>query len=90
MGRELYQTFRRVSEDKQIDFLGYFHRLGAPSPPIEVSIHNTIVRDEREWATYIVCVRDRPNEDDLWQARESTGQAPEVYWYGSRVSHRLR
>jgi flavodoxin len=85
--RELYErwagncvrTFRRVSEDKQITFLGYFHCLGAPSPPIAAFIRHAIVRDEREWATYIADVRDRPDEDDLRQAREFAGQVLESY-----------
>jgi flavodoxin len=85
--RELYEkwagncirTFRRVSEDKQIAFLGYFHCLGAPSRPIAAFIHHAIVRDEREWATYIADVRDRPSEADLGQAREFAGQVLDAY-----------
>jgi flavodoxin len=84
--RELYETWagncirtlQRVSKDKQIAFLGYFHCLGAPSLPIEAFIHNTIVTDEREWATYIAGVRDHPDEEDLQQAREFAGQVLEA------------
>jgi flavodoxin len=84
--RELYErwagncvrTLRRVSEDKQIAFLGYFHCLGAPSRPIAAFIHTAIVRDKREWATYMADVRDRPNEEDLRQAREFAGQVLEA------------
>lgn len=79
--RELYETwagncirtFHGVSEDKQIVFLGYFHCQGAPSPPIEAFIHNTIVTDEDEWAAYVADVRKHPNEADLQQAREFAG-----------------
>jgi flavodoxin len=85
--RDLYErwagncvkTLRRVSEDKQIAFLGYYHCLGAPSRPIAAFIHTAIVRDKREWATYMADVRDRPNEDDLRQAREFAGQILEAY-----------
>jgi len=73
------RTLRRVSEDKQIAFLGYYHCLGAPSPPIAAFIHHCIVRDEREWATYIADVRDRPDEDDLRQACEFAAQVLEAY-----------
>jgi flavodoxin I len=68
------QTFRRVSEEKQIPFLGYFHCQGAPSPPIEAFIHNTIVTDPGEWETYIAQVREHPGEEDLKQAREFAQQ----------------
>jgi flavodoxin len=64
------RTFRRVCEAKQIAFLGYFHCLGAPSPPIAAFIHDTIVPDEREWAAFIAAVRDHPDKVDLRRARE--------------------
>jgi len=67
-------TFRRVCKGKQIEFLGYFHCLGVPSPPIAAFIHNTIVTDEGEWATYIAAVREHPDEADLQQAREFAAQ----------------
>lgn len=63
-------TFRQVSEEKGIDFVGYFGCQGAPSPPIEHFIHSTIVTDEDEWEAYIQEVRQHPNEDDLRRARE--------------------
>ena len=39
-------SFHQASQEKQIEFLGYFHCQGAPSPPIEAFIRNTIVTDE--------------------------------------------
>ncbi|UCC65568.1 MAG: hypothetical protein JSV36_11195 [Anaerolineae bacterium] len=62
-------SFRRVSQEKEIDFLGYFGCQGAPSPPIEAFIHNTIVTDEDEWRAYIEKVRKHPNEEDLRKAQ---------------------
>jgi len=59
-----------VSQEKQIAFLGYFHCQGAPSPPIETFIHNTIVTDKEEWESYIREVREHPNKADLQHARE--------------------
>ena len=81
-GKELYEkwagncirTFRRVSEEKQIPFLGYFHCQGAPSPPIEAFIHNTIITMEQEWASYIAGVQEHPDKADLQQAREFAGR----------------
>jgi flavodoxin len=52
-------SFRRASQEKGIDFLGYFGCQGAPSPPIEQFIHNTIQE-----------VRKHPDEEDLRQAAE--------------------
>ena len=80
--RELYErwagncirSFRRVSEEKQIEFLGYFHCQGVPSPPIEAFIHNTIVTDDGEWETYIAEVRAHPNKEDLQKAGEFARQ----------------
>jgi len=63
------RTFRRVSEDKQIPFLGFYHCQGAPSAPIEAFIHNTILTDEREWDVYVAEVRTHPDRDDLANAR---------------------
>ena len=63
------RTFRQVSEEKGISFLGYFHCQGAPSAPIEAFIHNTIIPNEQEWQTYIAEVRQHPNETDLQNAR---------------------
>jgi flavodoxin len=75
--RELYErwagncirTFHRVSEEKRIGFLGYYHCQGAPSPPIEAFIQNTILTDDKEWEAYIAEVRQHPNEEDLEKAR---------------------
>jgi flavodoxin I len=68
------RTFHRVSEEKQIAFLGYFHCQGAPSPPIETFIHNTILTDDGQWETYIGEVREHPNKEDLQEAREFARQ----------------
>ena len=62
-------TLQRACERKQIPFLGFFHCQGAPSPPIEAFIHNTIVTDQDEWATYIANVRGHPDREDLQRAR---------------------
>jgi flavodoxin len=75
-GAELYErwagrcieTFRQVSQEKQITFLGYFHCQGAPSPQIEVFIHNTILTDDDAWAEYITEVRGHPDKTDLLRA----------------------
>ena len=79
---EYYQTwaskcpasFNEVSQEKQIDFLGYFSCMGAPSPPIGEFIHNTIITDEDEWEEYMKEVGERPDEEDLQKAREFAWQ----------------
>jgi flavodoxin len=85
-GQDLYEewagncirTFHTVSEEKQIPFLGYFHCQGAPSPPIEAFIRNTIITTEQEWASYIAGVREHPDRADLQQAREFAGRVLEA------------
>jgi flavodoxin len=80
--REVYEewaarcelSFHQASQEKQIEFLGYYHCQGAPSPPIEAFIRNTIVTDEGEWKTYIEEVKRHPDEEDLQQAREFARQ----------------
>ena len=67
-------SFHQASQEKQIEFLGYFGCQGAPSPPIEAFIHSTIVTDEAEWKRYIGEVRQHPNEEDLQKAREFARQ----------------
>jgi flavodoxin len=80
--REVYEewagrcvvSFNRTSQEKGIDFLGYFHCQGAPSSPIEEFIHNTIVTNDAEWEMYIEQVRKHPNTEDLQNAREFARQ----------------
>jgi flavodoxin len=63
------RSFHQASQEKKIEFLGYFGCQGAPSPPIEAFIHSTIVTDEAEWETYVEEVRQHPNEEDLRKAK---------------------
>jgi flavodoxin len=63
-------SFRQASQEKGIDFVGYFGCQGAPSPPIEQFIRSMIVTNEDEWQEYIEEVRKHPDEEDLRKARE--------------------
>ena len=63
------RSFLQASQDRQIDFLGYFHCQGAASPPIEEFIHSTIMTDPNEWATYVEELRKHPDEQDLLDAK---------------------
>jgi flavodoxin len=62
-------TFQRACAGKQIAFLGFFHCQGAPSPPIEAFIRDTIITDEGEWDKYVAGVRAHPDAADLENAR---------------------
>lgn len=76
--RELYEawagkcikSFNRVSQEKNIDFLGYFHCQGAPIPEIAEFVHRVIVTDEDEWEKYIEEVNKHPTEEDIQRAKE--------------------
>jgi flavodoxin len=64
------RTFQRVSQEKGIHFLGFFHCQGAPIPEIATFIHQTIVTDDDEWERYIAEVNKHPDEEDLRQAKD--------------------
>lgn len=64
------QSLRQASQEKGIDFLGYYGCQGTPSPPIEQFIHNNIVADEDEWQEYIQEARRHPDAEDLRTARD--------------------
>lgn len=76
-GKEMYEkwagkcvvTFTRVCEEKNIGFLGYFHCLGKPMPPIAGFIHQEIVIGEEEWRAYEKQVQDHPDENDVLNAK---------------------
>ena len=68
------QTFRQTSQEKGIEFLGYYGCMGAPSPPIEQFIRSQIVTGEEEWKKYVEEVRGHPDDDDLRRAAEFAAQ----------------
>jgi flavodoxin len=63
-------TFGAACEEKGIDFLGFFHCQGAPSPQIEAFIQSTIITDEAQWAKYAERVHEHPTLEDLEAARQ--------------------
>ena len=75
--RELYQqwagnceeTLGKISQQKGIDLIGYFHCQGIPSPPIAEFIHQEIIQEEDEWEDYYNEVRQHPNDVDLLEAK---------------------
>jgi len=75
--RELYdkwagkciKSFNQVSQEKNIDFLGYFHCQGAPTPEIAEFIHRVIVTDEEEWNKYEEEVNKHPTEEDIQRVK---------------------
>ncbi len=64
------QSFELVSQEKEINWCGYFSCQGVPSPPIEEFIHREIVTDENEWEKYIANVSNRPNENDVNKVKD--------------------
>jgi len=63
-------SFQEISEEKKIDFMGYFNCQGAPSPPIKEFINREIVTSPDEWKEYIKEVIKHPTPEDLQKARE--------------------
>ena len=62
-------TFEKLSQEKSIQFLGYFHCMGAPSKPIEAFIHREIIVSDEEWSEYLPEVKAHPNSQDLKNAQ---------------------
>jgi len=62
-------TFQAKAKEKGIEFVGYFHCMGAANPGIEEFIRNTIITDEAEWTEYAPEMRKHPDAKDLDDAR---------------------
>ncbi|MFX1509274.1 MAG: flavodoxin family protein [Promethearchaeota archaeon] len=65
-------TFERTCQQKEIDFLGYFHCMGAASGPIEVFIHKEIIVDDEEWKEYQLELKMHPDTKDLENVKAFT------------------
>jgi flavodoxin len=63
-------SFESVSEEKGIDFRGYYHCQGAPSLPIQAFIRSEIIKSDDEWEMYIREARKHPNQEDLEKAKD--------------------
>jgi flavodoxin len=63
-------SFEQASQEKEIEWCGYFSCQGAPSPPIEAFIRREIVTEDDEWEEYIAEVRKHPDENDMEKARQ--------------------
>jgi len=64
------ETFEELKKEKNVDFKGYFRCQGIPSPPIEQFIHQTIIKDDEEWAEFLEEVKKHPNENDIEAAKK--------------------
>jgi len=63
-------TFGKLKKEKNANFKGYFRCQGIPSPGIEKFIHDTIIKDEEEWAVFIEELKKHPNETDIENAKK--------------------
>lgn len=63
-------SFEKVSKEKQIDFKGYYHCKGVPSPPIKEFIKNEILVSADEWEEYIKEIKKHPSPEDLQNAKK--------------------
>jgi flavodoxin len=75
--KELYEqwagkcegSLMKLCKKKGIEYLGYFHCQGKPSPEIADFIHRVIVTEEEEWKEYIKEVNRHPDEEDILNAK---------------------
>jgi flavodoxin len=58
-------SLMKLCKKRGIDYLGYFHCQGKPSPEIADFIHRVIVTEEEEWQEYIEEVNRHPDEEDI-------------------------
>lgn len=72
-------SFIKACQDKGIEFLGYFHCQGKPTPEIAQFIHQVIVTEKEEWSEYIEEVNKHPNEEDIQKAKDFVVQVAETY-----------
>jgi flavodoxin I len=63
------ESFQHISEEKQINFQGYFNCQGAPIPPILDFIKRNIISPD-EWEEYEKEVMKHPTSEDLQSAKE--------------------
>jgi len=63
-------SFEKISREKLIEFKGYYHCVGAPSPEIEKFIHRTILPSAHRWEEYIKEARKHPTPEDIQGAKE--------------------
>lgn len=85
--KELYErwagrcegSFVQACQDKDIEFLGYYHCQGKPSPEIAEFIHQEIVTDEEEWKEYIEEVIKHPDGADIQNAKDYALQVLDSY-----------
>lgn len=58
-------TFESACENKNIEFLGYFHCQGKANPGIELFIRQEIITDDAEWSEYLPELRKHPDSNDI-------------------------
>ncbi|MBS7632205.1 flavodoxin domain-containing protein [Candidatus Bathyarchaeota archaeon] len=63
-------SFEDISQEKHIDFRGYYHCQGSPSFRIKLFIRFQIIRSQSEWKKYIEEAKKHPNQQDLKRASD--------------------
>ena len=62
-------SFQETSEEKRVDFKGYYNCQGAPSPPIQEFIRREVIPSVADWEEYFQEVMKHPTTEDLHNAR---------------------
>ena len=64
------KTFEKLEKEKNVNLKGYFRCQGIPTPGIEQFIHNSIIKDDEEWAVFIEELKKHPDENDIENAKK--------------------
>lgn len=71
-GSKCEKTFKKIQDEKKIDYKGFFRCMGVPSKPIEGFIHTQIITEDGEWEEYIEEIIKHPDETDIENAKKFT------------------
>lgn len=63
-------TFEKITDEKKIDFQGYFRCVGAATKMVEMFIHRKIITDKQKWTEHLPDLRASPNTEDIENAQK--------------------
>jgi len=64
------KTFENLEKEKNVNFKGYYRCQGMATPGIERFIHNSIIKDDEEWAVFSEELKKHPDKKDIENAKK--------------------